>query len=379
MGRCGAASFSHYAGLIGFLLCSAIMVEAQTGNCAWDINTIAPSLNSSGWTCRSVWNSFNLGYTLVQGNILSIILSAQYTSGWVGMGFSKDGMMVGSSAMVGWIDSQNKANIKQFYLGAQSSTQVVADQGNLQFTDFTPSVVPQGTNIYLIFQLNFSAPVTRKNLLFAVGSDTPIQNTLTQHSDKISISLDFSAGTLSASSYPSQLKRSHGILAILGWGVLLPIGVIIARYCKKWDPLWYYLHAAIQCLGFTIGLATVIAGGVLYQKLKVNIPTHRGIGIFVFVLSVLQVTAIFLRPHKDAKIRKYWNWYHHWVGRTALLLAAANIFIGIHVGKPGKSWKIGYGFNLAFLFLAVIFLEVILWIRRFKKSSGSPTPQMHPV
>ncbi|CAN6444708.1 unnamed protein product [Victoria cruziana] len=379
MGKCGAASFAHYAGSIAFLLCSAMVVEAQTGNCAWDINAIAPSFNSSGWTCRPVWNSFNLGYNLVQGSILSIVLSAQYSSGWVGMGFSKDGMMVGSSAMVGWMDSQNRATIKQFYLGGQSSSQVVADQGNLQFTGITPSVVLQGTNIYLIFQLNFSAPVTRKNLLFAVGSNTPIQNTLIQHSDKTSISLDFSAGTVSASSYPSMLKRSHGILAILGWGVILPIGVIIARYCKKWDPLWYYLHLTFQFLGYTLGVATVIAGNLLYRKLKVNIPTHRGIGMFVFALSVLQVSAVLLRPHKDAKFRKYWNWYHHWVGRTALVLAAANIFIGIHVGKPGKSWKVGYGFNLAVLLLTVVILEVILRMRQFKKSRGAATPQMGPV
>lgn len=86
-----------------------------------------------------------------------------------------------------------------------------------------------------------------------------------------------------------------------------------------------------------------------------------------------------LRPHKDAKFRKYWNWYHHWVGRTALVLAAANIFIGIHVGKPGKSWKVGYGFNLAVLLLTVVILEVILRMRQFKKSRGAATPQMGPV
>ena len=34
-------------------------------------------------------------------NVLRVVLSAMYNSGWVGMAFSKDGLMVGSSAMVG--------------------------------------------------------------------------------------------------------------------------------------------------------------------------------------------------------------------------------------------------------------------------------------
>lgn len=98
------------------------------------------------------------------------------------------------------------------------------------------------------------------------------------------------AGTSSASSsYPTQLKRTHGALAIFGWGVLLPIGTIVARYCKQWDPLWFYLHTVIQFIGFIIGLAAVVTGKSLYDKLHASVHTHRGLGIFVLVLGILQV------------------------------------------------------------------------------------------
>lgn len=85
------------------------------------------------------------------------------------------------------------------------------------------------------------------------------------------------------------MKKNHGVLGTLAWGLFLPIGAIVARYLKHKEPLWYYLHAFIQFLGFLIGLATVVLGQQLYDKIHARVPAHRGIGIFVLVLSILQV------------------------------------------------------------------------------------------
>lgn len=85
------------------------------------------------------------------------------------------------------------------------------------------------------------------------------------------------------------MKKNHGILGIIGWGLILPIGAIIPRYFKHKDPLWYYLHSVFQVVGFVIGLAGVVLGRRLYNMIKADFPTHRGIGIFVLVLSILQV------------------------------------------------------------------------------------------
>ena len=73
--------------------------------------------------------------------------------------------------------------------------------------------------------------------------------------------------------------------------MLLPIGAIVARYCRRWDPLWFYLHAGIQFVGFILGLAGIVAGVSLYNKIQANVPSHRGLGIFVLVLGILQVCA----------------------------------------------------------------------------------------
>ncbi|KAJ4820589.1 Cytochrome b561 and DOMON domain-containing protein [Rhynchospora pubera] len=330
--------------------------------------------NYSGLDCRTVWNTFVLRYSQSKDHELSIVVSTVYTTGWVGMGFSKDGLMVGSSAMVGWMGKTGLHHIKQFLLKGQTSSQVVANEGNLLMaTGSEPKVVVDQAKIYLAFKAKFSEKVTRQQILFAFGSSIPVDNKLTKHTDKMSMAFDFSTGSTEAGAYPHNLKRSHGALAIFGWGVLAPIGAIIARYCKRWDPMWFYLHVGIQFVAFIIGLAAVVAGVALYNKLHANLAAHRGLGIFILVLGILQILSFFLRPDKEAKLRKYWNWFHHWVGRLTLFFAAVNIVYGIHVAEAGTSWKAGYGFVLSVILLTTIVLETLLWTRWSGKTVDPPT------
>ncbi|XLR42429.1 hypothetical protein HN51_020622 [Arachis hypogaea] len=160
------------------------------------------------------------------------------------------------------------------------------------------------------------------------------------------------------------MRKNHGIVGIIGWGLILPIGVIIARYFRHKDPLWFYFHAAIQFVGFTFGLVTIILGLQLYTKMNAHISAHRGIGIFVFVLSILQILALFLRPNKDSKIRRIWNLYHNWFGRLAMLFATMNIVLRIQAAGAGKEWKIGYGILFGITVVVAIVLEVLAYLKR---------------
>ncbi|CAL9187195.1 unnamed protein product, partial [Musa hybrid cultivar] len=371
-------AMAHVSPAFIFFALALVVVGAQPDSCSSRLP--AALSNFTGLSCRPIWNNFVLRYSQDQQNVLSVVLSTTYTVGWIGMGFSMDGRMVGSSAMVGWIGKTGIPHIKQYYLRGQSASDVVVDQGQLLSTAVAPRVVVHRAKIYLAFQLKFTAPLAQQHLLFAIGTSIPVHNHLKKHADKTSISFDFSTGgsssSSSSSSYLYELKRTHGVLAIFGWGVLAPIGAIVARYCKQWDPLWYYLHAIIQFIGFMIGLAAVVAGKLLYDELHASVHSHRGIGIFVLVLAILQVIAFFVRPDRDSKIRRYWNWYHHWVGRLALFFAAVNIVVGIRVADAGTSWKVGYGFNLAILLIAIIVMELLRWTGRSREAVTAPPLQM---
>lgn len=111
------------------------------------------------------------------------------------MGFSETGMMVGSSAMIGWIDEDKKPNIHQYFLGGKISSMIEPDQGELKTVDAAPPVASVfGQNMYMAFQLKFQAPVGMKPLLFAYGTKTPVKYALTMHKDMTSINFDFSQG-----------------------------------------------------------------------------------------------------------------------------------------------------------------------------------------
>lgn len=97
------------------------------------------------------------------------------------------------------------------------------------------------------------------------------------------------AGQASTEGGSSSLKETHGALALSGWGVLMPIGILVARYCKHWDPLWFYTHISVQGLSFGLGLAGVITGFSLEEKVGKDVDTHKALGILILVLGALQV------------------------------------------------------------------------------------------
>lgn len=111
------------------------------------------------------------------------------------MGFSETGMMVGSSAMIGWIGEDKKQNIHQYFLGGKMRSMIEPDQGDLKIIDAARPVVSVfGQNIYMAFQLKFQAPVQTKPLLFAYGTKIPVNKVLTMHEDMTSMNFDFSQG-----------------------------------------------------------------------------------------------------------------------------------------------------------------------------------------
>ncbi|KAL6566000.1 hypothetical protein OROHE_005055 [Orobanche hederae] len=335
--------------------------------CDMDLTSFIPFPynNLSDMVCKPLWNSYLLRYSQSENNEVTIVLSTVYTSGWVGIGFSRDGKMLNSSCMVGWVNSQGHGKIKQFFLRGFKPSEIKADEGELPLTSAPPFVVLHRATIYLAFQLKYNTTLRTQPILLAFSTKNPHHHHLTVHDDKTTTNFDFSSGKPDSSTVdisPSIFKdrTTHGTLALLAWGLILPLGAIIARYLKHNERLWYYLHVGFQFVGFLLGVAAVAVGLTLENKLHAFIPAHKGIGIFVFVLTILQVFAFITRPSTDSKYRKYWNWYHNWLGRICLFFAAVNIVLGIHVAGAGQAWEIGYGFLVGAILVTVVILEALL-------------------
>ncbi|XP_075524054.1 cytochrome b561 and DOMON domain-containing protein At3g07570-like [Primulina tabacum] len=326
--------------------------------------------DTSSLQCVVVWpsQSFILRYGQVSPNIWSYVLSAPNTNGYIAIGFSPNGNMVGSSAIVGWIGNNGiDSGIKKFYLGGKSPNLVTLqpqDQG-LQLQNMFISTLQN--QIYMVFQVASNNP--SMNIIYAVGPAGQLPSApnfaLSQHRAMYSTVVNYgTGGTVTQSSPEESLKRIHGILNVAGWGILIPIGAMIARYMRHWDPQWFYSHAIIQFTGFTLGAIGVFCGLALENRLDIYVDKHKALGIFVLILGGLQVLAIFVRPHRASKVRKYWNWYHSNVGRLLIVLAIINIFYGIKLGKEGSEWNQGFAIVIVVFFTISLVLELRMWTRK---------------
>ncbi|KAJ4893113.1 Cytochrome b561 and DOMON domain-containing protein [Raphanus sativus] len=354
-----------FFGLISFqLLPLSIQQATESCNSTLPLNDL--TFDTTLLQCVEAWTPRNyiLRYARTAQNTWSFILSAPDASSFIGIGFSTNGQMIGASAVVGWLPTDGSGGqAKQYLLGGKSPGQVTPDRGDLSIVNGSLKVESVSSRIYMSFQL--TADVPRPSLLYALGPagffPTSPGFGLREHRDMTTTTVDYNTGsqTVVKGSPYSKLRKTHGLLNMFGWGILIIIGALVARHMKQWKPTWFYAHIALQTTGFILGLTGIICGLVLENRTKANnVSKHKGLGITILVMGILQVLALLARPDKDSKYRKYWNWYHHNVGRVMIILAISNIFYGIHLGKAGSSWNVGYGFAVAVLALAAIGLEV---------------------
>lgn len=75
----------------------------------------------------------------------------------------------------------------------------------------------------------------------------------------------------------------------------------------------------------------------------------------------LQVAAVVLRPKKTAKVRFAWNQYHHWLGRTALLLSIPTIYLGTKLFAGGSAFAAVY--SVLWILVLLVFVGLEVWWR----------------
>ncbi|XP_009147056.1 cytochrome b561 and DOMON domain-containing protein At3g07570 [Brassica rapa] len=357
-----------FFGLISLQL-PPLSTQQATETCSSTLPLNDLTFDSTLLQCVEAWTPQNyiLRYAKTVENTWSFILSAPDSGAYIGIGFSTNGQMTGASAVVGWIPTDGRGQAKQYLLGGKSPGEVKPDQGDLKIVNGSLKIESVSSRLYMSFQLTAELP--RQSLLYAMGPAGFIPSspgfTLREHRDMTTTTINYNTGSQSVvkGSPHSKLRKTHGLMNMFGWGILIIIGALVARHMKQWKPTWFYAHIALQTTGFLLGLTGIICGLVLENRTEANnVSKHKGLGITIFVMGILQVLALLARPDKDSKYRKYWNWYHHNVGRVMIILAISNIFYGIHLADAGSSWNGGYGFVVAVLVLAAIGLEV----RKFK-------------
>lgn len=148
----------------------------------------------------------------------------------------------------------------------------------------------------------------------------------------------------------------HGRLMVLAWGVLLPLGVLIARYFKimpgqDWprevdNRIWWHSHLTLQYSG---GVATLVALVLIFWAPRTGTAgnVHIVLGWVVAGLACLQFLSGWLRgskggptdaspdgslagDHYDMTLRRrVFEHFHKSAGYVLVLLALAAVVTGM--------------------------------------------------
>jgi len=138
-------------------------------------------------------------------------------------------------------------------------------------------------------------------------------------------------------------RIAHGVIMGVSFSVLLPLGIVIARFTKNIGPktAWFYLHILCQTTTFIFIGAGCILGYTMVgttQGYRHWITWHGPLGTVIWILVWIQYFSGWFRPdvkhkEKDNKLKKYvrigWEWFHAWSGRIIFLMAAAQTVQGI--------------------------------------------------
>ncbi|KAL1496873.1 hypothetical protein AB1Y20_014456 [Prymnesium parvum] len=283
------------------------------------------------YTCmQTVTQSLSLHWTLASFGARMAVRAEAPASSYVALGFSKDGVMASSDAVIGWATAQGSS--VHLYKLTETATLVPHPPEVL----LSGSVVAEDGALVLRLQrklkgLQVDLTDSVNNLLWAVGS---VQDGAPQyHSSRGAFRVNLSGGEAGKLAAPLvvKLKLLHGVLMAFGWGFMLPAGAIIARFYKRLGPLWFTLHKLLQVGGllvvvgsWAIAIAQFAPFGLTNESMA-----HFVLGNIVTALGVLQPINALLRPHHGARFRSEWEVLHKLSGWLSLALAIPTIVIGI--------------------------------------------------
>ncbi|XP_055803480.1 cytochrome b561 and DOMON domain-containing protein At5g47530-like [Solanum dulcamara] len=250
-------------------------------------------------------------------------------------------------------------------------------KGDLSFR--VHNVSAQNIKGQVIIFAKFELPMNGSNIVNHVWQEGPLQDDATPESHDMSGdnlrsfgTLDFHSGkTVAITTHDNvkqnsryKIKIAHGIINGVSWGMMMPLGVILARLrylpLQEYPALWFNLHIYCQSIAYFLGVAGGGLGFYLGRQsssVKQHI-SHRYIGGALLGLATLQVLAHRLRPSKEHKYRVYWNIYHWCTGYGTIIMGILNCFKGFQMMDVGI-WKNAYIAFLASLAFVAAALEVL--------------------
>ncbi|GAB2284957.1 hypothetical protein Dimus_019412 [Dionaea muscipula] len=322
-------------------------------------------------------------WTLSQ-NSISIAARGEKKSGYLAVGFGSG--MVNSFVYVGWFDEDGKGHINTYWIDGRDASRLHATNENLTYVrcksengiitlEFTRPLKPSCSQGERRECSNIIDPTTPLKLIWAMGAkwsnDHLSEHNMHSSTSSRPIRVMLTSGTAEAEQDLRPVLGIHGIMMFLAWGILLPGGVLAARFLKhlKGDG-WYRIHVYLQYSGLSIVLLGFLFAVAELRGLYVS-SLHVKFGLTAIVLACAQPVNAYFRPKRPTTngelevappSRVVWEYSHAIAGRGAILVGMMALITGItHLGKrygddvKGLTWVLLIWFLV--LGLIVLYLE----------------------
>ena len=247
------------------------------------------------WTITPDRKSITVGVTVKQ-------------QGWVGVGLSSKGKMIGSYAVIGTTPGQ-PFTPGEYTLTAKDVASVKQNQLPVTVTNFGVDQM-FGTDTRMTFTRKLKIGSKNPNADFAFGSGATTHfilaagtaDTVSYHKYFTAVDIDLASGSSTTPVVGMSLPAIalHAAAMMLAWGAMLPIGILMARLkgCFS-DGAWFKIHMILQISGFSLALCGFIV--IVVTKVVAKDPhfsgPHARLGLAVTIMSIVQPVWGLLRPH----------------------------------------------------------------------------------
>ncbi len=265
---------------------------------------------------------------------------------WGAIGFNTQDSMVGADIALGYVSSSNVATVTDRHATAHAEPSVDS-VNNLVLVSGTRDAAST------VFRFSRSLTVTDTNdvdlssnvfMLWAYGQYDGNSGAIFKHANKGTVTgLQFATdcydyglpratnATLTTSSL-SVLLPVHGLLAVLSFACVGPLGSVAAVTRLSGTKLWFPIHIVLH----VVSLASAVAAFVIIFVAKSGVLTvdvHQIMGIVVFGLSFVQagvgLLSHFMYDKNRVSTPIFPDAVHHWFGRALFVLATVTMFYGL--------------------------------------------------
>ncbi|KAF1002940.1 cytochrome b561, DM13 and DOMON domain-containing protein At5g54830 [Apium graveolens] len=293
-----------------------------------------------------------LFWTLSTSSI-SVAARGEKKSGYLAIGFGSE--MVNSYAYVGWMDSNGTGRVSTYWIDGRDPSNIHPTNENLTYVrcksengvitlEFTRPLNPSCDRDEKPECNNIIDPTTPLKVIWAMGAQWSGKHLSERNMHSITSSRPVRVLLVSGSAEAEEDLRPvlavHGFMMFLAWGILLPGGILSARYLKhlKGDG-WFKIHVYMQYSGLSIIFLGFLFAVAELRGLYLD-SLHVKFGMGAIILACVQPVNAYLRPKKSASgeivssNRILWEYIHVIVGRCSIVVGMAALFSGMkHLGE----------------------------------------------